>query len=611
MVGTINIMGSEAVDRKKYPMQTETLDAQILDVRRFRGLIRLFIALATGLTGVANMLSAIVPRPNWDTLFGAWPADVHHGVHKLVIVVGFFLLMLLYGLMRGKRGAWWTAIILLLLSAFLHVLSGGQVLTTIMTGALIALLAVFSHSFRARSDPPSIWRGYIALFAGLGIVTLYTIGGFFFLYDQFEPLIDRDGIDQVLLRLLTHAHLHLTHGTQAFFFERALPVLCLSAMLYGIGMILRPVAAVFFPNEQERQGASALTRLYGSNSISYFTLTAEKSYFFSASRTSMISYVLEGNIAVVAGDPIGPDAEMLSIIRQFMTFCQEQDWRVVFWQVRDTLTDLYRGVGLHLLKIGEDAIITTRTFTLAGKAMANVRSSAKRAEKEGIHVVCSHGLVQDPEHLSEMAQISRAWLASKSGAEMGFSMGHFDTQGDSEKVYALAVDDANRVHAFVTFVPIYGRNGWGLDLMRRAEWAAPGTMELLLARSIEYLKQEGADIVSLGLAPQSHVNGTDHTFLGTSIDFMAHRFGNSSKNLSLFNFKKKFQPCWENRYFAYSNSLTLPKIGWALYHAHQHNLSLLTICYRLLKNRQAKHQGTRRRIADLTSAPGSSASGGL
>jgi len=611
IVGTINIMMMSLNDRKPYTMQTKVLDAQTLYACRFHSLIRLLIALATGLAGVANMLSAILPRPNLDTLLGAWPADVHHGMHKLVIVVGFFLLMLLYGLMRGKRGAWWTVIILLLLSAFLHVLSGGQVLAAIMTGVLILLLAVFSHSFRARSDPPSIWRGYIALFAGLGVVTLYTIGGLFFLYDQFEPLIDRYGIEEVFLRLLTHAHLHLAHGTQAFFFEHALPTLCLSAVLYGIVMILRPVAAVLFPNEQERQTASALTRIYGSNSISYFAMTAEKSYFFSASGKSMIGYVLEGNIAVVAGDPIGPESEMLLVIQQFMVFCQEQDWKVVFWQVCDTLADLYRSVGLHLLKIGEDAIITTHTFTLTGKAMANVRSSAKRAEKEGIRVVCSHGLLQDAGHLAQMEQISRTWLASKGEAEMGFSMGHFNTHGDDEQVYALAVDDTNRVHAFVTFVPIYGRNGWGLDLMRRAKWAVPGTIELLLARSIEYLKREGADIVSLGLAPQSNANGANHTFLGTSIDFLAHRFGNSRKNLTLFNFKKKFQPRWESRYLAYSNTLTLPKIGWALYHAHQRDLSLLTTCCKFLKDRLAKQRGARGRMADLTSAPGPSASGGL
>ena len=92
-------------------------------------------------------------------------------------------------------------------------------------------------------------------------------------------------------------------------------------------------------------------------SISYFALDTEKSYFFSESGKSVISYVLEGSTAVVAGDPIGPENEMDLILKQFMAFCTEQDWTIVLWQVRDKFVPLYRAAGLHLFKIGEDAVI--------------------------------------------------------------------------------------------------------------------------------------------------------------------------------------------------------------------------------------------------------------
>lgn len=248
---------------------------------------------------------------------------------------------------------------------------------------------------------------------------------------------------------------------------------------------------------------------------------------------------------------------------------------MVFWQVRDDLVDLYRSSGMHLLKIGEDAVINTRTFTLKGGAMANVRSSAKRAEKEGLQVVFYHGQVDSIEQVIQMEQISQRWLAQKGGSEMGFSMGQFDPVGDLEQMTALAIDSNGSVHAFVTFVPIYGRKGWGLDLLRRAERCAPGTMELLLARSIEYLKSRGADMVSLGLAPLSNANNEDVSPLDSSIDVLTHRFGNLSKSQSLFNFKKKFQPTWESRYLVFSHTLTLPKVGWALYKAHQQDATLI------------------------------------
>ncbi|TMC81272.1 MAG: DUF2156 domain-containing protein, partial [Chloroflexi bacterium] len=312
--------------RKNYVMQPEKTRTEALYTHRLRSLVRYTMGLLIGLSGVANMVSAIIPRLNWDVLFGAWPVDPHYAARKLIVISGFFLIMLSYGLIRGKRQAWSVAVVLLLLSASLYILNGGPVLTTIITLGLAALLVALRRFFRAKSDPPSVWRGYVAFLAGLSIVTLYTIGGFFFLYGQFEPLIDQLGSEKVILLLLSHSHLQLTQGTQAFFFERALPALCLSAVLYGIFSVLRPVAAVLRPNAQELKAASILTRTYGTNTTSYFALEAGKSYFFSASGKSVISYVLEGNVAVVAGDPIGPEEEILPAITQFVAYCQEQDW---------------------------------------------------------------------------------------------------------------------------------------------------------------------------------------------------------------------------------------------------------------------------------------------
>jgi phosphatidylglycerol lysyltransferase len=339
--------------------------------------------------------------------------------------------------------------------------------------------------------------------------------------------------------------------------------------------IFRPVAAVLIPDIGERNRVVNIVHTYGKSTISYFALSEEKSYFFPSSGNSAISYVLQGSTAVVAGDPIGPDEELLDALQQFIQFCSEQDWTIVFWQTSDAVSALYRQARFHLLKIGEDAVLNPQAFTLKGSAMANVRSSAKRAEKDGIHIITYHGQITDPDHLAQMESISSHWLICKGGTEMGFSMGRFSSHGNPEQLYALAVDSNSKVHAFVSFVPIYGRHGWGLDLMRRTENSAPGTMELLLARCIEYMKSGGFEMVSLGLAPLSNANGEDETFLGTSIDFLTERFGNSSKNQSLFNFKKKFQPAWESRYVVYSDTLSLPKIGWALYHAHQTDTSFL------------------------------------
>src|SRR6266487_154176 len=515
------------------------------DTRMF---VRLAIGLATGLVGLADMLSAVIPKLNWDIPLGVWPVVAYHGAQKLTVVVGIFLVMLSYGLIRGKYQAWNITLGLLILSFFLHILRGGSVLAVLTALTLTIVLSVLFRYFQARSDPPSVRRGYIVLVLGLGIVVFYTLTGFVVHFEKFAPL-----------------------------FERSLPMLCVSAVLYGMISILRPVTKMILPNEEERHVVASNTRIYGKNSISYFAMNEEKSYFFSASRKVVIAYVLVGTVAVVAGDPIGPESELAGALQEFKAFCSQQDWTMVFWQVRNNLVDLYHTCSMHLLKIGEDAVINTQTFTLKGGAMANVRSSAKRAEKEGLQVVFYRGQVQNVEQFVQMERISQRWVAQKGGSEMGFSMGQFNSIGDPEQITALAIDNYNLVHAFVTYIPIYGRKGWGLDLMRRAERCAPGTMELLLSRSIEFLKNCGAEMVSLGLAPLSNANNEDASLLDNSIDVLTHRFGNLKDSQSLFNFKKKFQPTWESRYLVFSHTLTLPKVGWALYKAHQQDATLLRI----------------------------------
>src|SRR5205809_6548508 len=105
---------------------------------------------------------------------------------------------------------------------------------------------------------------------------------------------------------------------------------------------------------------------------------------------------------------------------------------MVCWQVRNDLVDLYHTFGMHLLKIGEDAVINTQTFTLKGGAMANVRSSARRAEKEGLQIVFYYGHVQDVEQFVQMERISQRCVAKKGGSEMGISMCQLYSIGDAE-----------------------------------------------------------------------------------------------------------------------------------------------------------------------------------
>src|SRR5262245_4397171 len=108
-------------------MLEEVRSSPFIQSRRIRHIVRYLIGLITGLVGLADMLSAIVPHLDWSILLGAWPIVAHREHAQIfIVVVGFFLIMLSYGLMRGKRHAWCITLVLLLLSAVLHIRRSGS-----------------------------------------------------------------------------------------------------------------------------------------------------------------------------------------------------------------------------------------------------------------------------------------------------------------------------------------------------------------------------------------------------------------------------------------------------------------------------------------------------
>ncbi len=241
--------------------------------------------------------------------------------------------------------------------------------------------------------------------------------------------------------------------------------------------------------------------------------------------------------------------------------------------------------GLHAFKVGEEAVIDLGNFTLEGRRGAPVRHSVARARRGGLSVQCWQGESLPEAVFAEMQHISTEWLASRNAkTQMGFSMGRFPSDWSQELLTVVALDAEGHPQAFLTWTPLYARNGWALDIMRRGEKASPGAMELLIAASIEWARDHRYTRMSLGLVPFAWVeteavpplcNAPEceqrikvASLLERSAAFL-HRQGiilNTYR--SLYTFKAKFQPTWEPRYLIFSEGQALPRILLALARVH-------------------------------------------
>jgi phosphatidylglycerol lysyltransferase len=284
---------------------------------------------------------------------------------------------------------------------------------------------------------------------------------------------------------------------------------------------------------------------------------------------------VRGRTALALGDPICPPEKITRAVQEFMVFCDRQDWISSFYQVEGKKP--YSELGFKVVPIGSDAIVQTQSFNLAGKARAALRHAVHRCEREGICCEFQRAPNAWEAARGDLLEVSGSWLGRGRGPELGFSLGTLSTLRDPAITVGLAYDSAHRLQAFVSWLPVPGRNGWTLDLMRRRPDAPHGVMELLIVRSIEEASRRGLDEVSLGLAPLAITPSGSNRLAERALKSVYGQLDRFRRSRSLRQFKSKFAPEWEDRYLAVPTAAALPEVLVALLRAHLPELSPLSL----------------------------------
>lgn len=279
--------------------------------------------------------------------------------------------------------------------------------------------------------------------------------------------------------------------------------------------------------------------------------------------STVVGVRIFAGVSVAVGPPISVDGDEQRDLAAFVSLCEQ--WGTIPAVVDAGPATAAAGarVGFAPLKIGEEAFVDLASFSLAGKARANVRHSATRAERDGITVLRYDAASRTPALDGELAAISDAWLATKHGPELGFTLGRFDPgRLVAQHVYA-ALDASGSAVAFVTWLPYERRRGAVLDLMRRGADAPPGVMELLIARSLEDLRARGVERASLGGVPLAST-GDRVGALDRALGWVYEHGGTMYEAKGLFAFKRKFDPRWEPMFLLYPTGADLPRIAAAI-----------------------------------------------
>ncbi len=323
----------------------------------------------------------------------------------------------------------------------------------------------------------------------------------------------------------------------------------------------------------ERDRVAALLQSHGDSSVSAFALAPDSDYFFSANGRAVIAYRFESNVLLGIGDPVGPEEEFPALLQSFAQFCSEHDWDFAFFQARPERLSHYKALGWRSIHIGEDPILFPERFSLEGPAMGTVRRAAGKLEEAGwetrayIPGVNPLSFAHDPDGIPEQLRaISAEWMHTRHGQEKGFCMGRFDPAWLRSSWVEVAWNPAERrASAFVSWVPIWARRGWALDLTRRRNDAPSGVMDFLIAKSVEAARGRGEAMLSLSLSALANVDeAAPSEPPDKSRAFLMNHLARFYDFEGLFRWKKKFAPEFEDRYLVYPDPLSLPRVALAL-----------------------------------------------
>ena len=464
--------------------------------------------------------------------------------HLLASVAGLGLLILSRSLFRRVREAWLLAMLVALLGAAMSLLKGFDYEEAVILVAIAALLwlgrAAFDRTGRVleqRFTPQWV--------LGLAIVVL--------------------GITWV--GLLAHRHVEYSSDLWwRFAFDAHAPRMLRASLvvaLLAVSFVLLNLLAPGNPPALETLETSAPRVLHAlrhaKSSSAALALLGDKRFLFDATGEAFVMYQVSGRSWVAMGDPVGPPELATELAWQFRERCDHYGAWSVFYEVPAASMPTYVDMGLALLKLGEEARVPLVDFGLQGAARADLRQAHRRALRDG----AQFGVVDVPDDalLRELRGVSDAWLAEKTAAEKGFSVGRFDERYLRHFPVAVVRNEERRIVAFANLWSTASREELSVDLMRFSRDAPRGAMDFLFIEMMLWGRVHGYQWFDLGMAPLAGLEQRPLAPTWHRLASLLYRYGENFYNFEgLRRYKQKFDPVWEPRYLAAPGGLALPRV---------------------------------------------------
>ncbi|HEX4210529.1 MAG TPA: bifunctional lysylphosphatidylglycerol flippase/synthetase MprF [Candidatus Binataceae bacterium] len=500
----------------------------------------MFLSAVTFGAGAMLVISGATPAADWrlaalQSVLPLWAVEISH---LLATLAGVLLLFVARGLYHRLDGAWWLAFLIALANVAFSLAKGlafGEMaVVLLLVLLLLATRGEFTRQAAFLHQPFRLgwFIAVAAVIAGATGIMLFAFRDVPYrreIWWQFE-------FDAQASRAL-----------------RALLAASILALGGSLWQLLRTAPGrVKTPCAEELSRAEKIIR--GQNrSAAMLALMGDKSLLFSRSGKAFLMYAKRGRSWIALFDPIGPNDEWSELVWRFVELADANGGRAAFYQIRPDSLPLYLDAGLRVIKVGEEACIRLKQFTLEGSQRYGLRQALKRGERDGL----TFELLSAPEAVQlrgEVKRISDAWLASHRSNERSFSVAAFEPGFIAVQSTAISCCHGVPI-AFVTLMTSGQPSEATIGLMRQMPDAPPYTMEFLITHLALQLKAQQFNVLSLGMAPLAGLLATPLSSQWHRIGGLLWRHAGPVYNFQgLRSFKHKFRPTWEPRYLAASGA---------------------------------------------------------
>jgi phosphatidylglycerol lysyltransferase len=540
-VALIGLVGDELWQRREHVARAGAVIGQATE-----RLTPSVLAIFTFLSGVVLLFSSATPAATGrlELLDRFLPLGVIEVSHFLGSVAGAALLILSQGLTRRLDAAYYLTSIVMVTGMVTALLKGFDYEEALLLLLVLVVLWRARPAFdrRAAFFDTRFSAAWIAALAGALIASVWL--GFF-----------------------AFKHVDYSHELwwqfelrgQASRFLRASVGAALALLLFALARLVghAPHDAPV-PTDADLVDAGRAIAAQPATSP-FLVYLRDKAILFNDSRTAFVMYGVQGRTWVAFGDPVGPEAELSSLVRTFLERCDDFGGVPVFYEIGKVHLHLYADFGLTFVKLGEEANVDLTTFTLEGSHASRFRQAIKRLEKDG----GSFRIIEPadvPGTMTQLRTVSDDWLAAKSSAEKGFSLGFFD-ESYLTRFPIGVIERSGRIEAFANIWRGPGGEEVSIDLMRYHRDAPKGVMEALFVHLLIWGRDHGYRKFALGMAPLSGFQDSPVASLWNRLGSFVYEYGDAVYNFQgLRAYKEKFNPVWEPRYLAYPGGLRLPRI---------------------------------------------------